>query len=358
MDKGAHFYCCDFQIHTPRDPQWKGIGALTEDERKEYAESFVAACRNRGVQAVAITDHHDFTFFPYIKKAAEDELTEGGLQVEKEKQLIVFPGMELTLGKPPCQALLILNADFPPEQLSTIIAKLSINQNPSIDEKNKCPVEKISHTNDLKHLYDELDSLSYVKGQYIVLPNVSDGGSHTLLRSGFENYYKTMPCVGGYVDGAITKLGTGNQNILAGKSQAHGHKSIAVLQTSDMRTRDFATLGQFCTWVKWSEPTAEAIRQACLACESRLDINAPKLPVAWIESISVSNSKFMGPIEIAFNPQYNALIGGRGTGKSTILEYIRWALCDQQNHDEAELSSVQSRRQSLIEKTLKDFNSD
>jgi len=22
MDKGAHFYRCDFQVHTPRDRQW------------------------------------------------------------------------------------------------------------------------------------------------------------------------------------------------------------------------------------------------------------------------------------------------------------------------------------------------
>lgn len=40
------------------------------------------------------------------------------------------------------------------------------------------------------------------------------------------------------------------------------------------------------------------------------------------------------------NKQYNAFIGGRGTGKSTILEYIRWCLCDHKNDD-------------LIENTLK-----
>ena len=37
----------------------------------------------------------------------------------------------------------------------------------------------------------------------------------------------------------------------------------------------------------------------------------------------------MGPIVIELNPQYNAIIGGRGTGKSTILEYLRWGLTDE-----------------------------
>lgn len=60
-------------------------------------------------------------------------------------------------------------------------------------------------------------------------------------------------------------------------------------------------------------------------------------------------------IALDFNPQYIAVIGGRGTGKSTILEYIRWALCDQppaSNGGEEELADFQRRRKSLIEGTL------
>ncbi|MCK4326266.1 hypothetical protein KAW55_05875, partial [bacterium] len=75
-------------------------------------------------------------------------------------------------------------------------------------------------------------------------------------------------------------------------------------------------------------PTAEALRQACLAKESRISQIDPALPSVYVTSVDVSNSKFMGPIYLELNRQYNALIGGRGTGKSTILEYLRWGLCD------------------------------
>jgi type III restriction enzyme len=63
----------------------------------------------------------------------------------------------------------------------------------------------------------------------------------------------------------------------------------------------------------------------------------------------------MGPIAVELNPQYNALIGGRGTGKSTILEYLRWVLGDQPitpATDQSDLPDFQKRRVSLIEKTL------
>jgi hypothetical protein len=78
-----------------------------------------------------------------------------------------------------------------------------------------------------------------------------------------------------------------------------------------------------------AEPSAEALRQACLAQESRISLVVPKLPSTRLESINVSNSGFLGPVALEFNLQYNALIGGRGTGKSSLLEYLRWGLCDQ-----------------------------
>jgi type III restriction enzyme len=108
--------------------------------------------------------------------------------------------------------------------------------------------------------------------------------------------------------------------------------------------------------VKWARPTAEALRQACLARFSRISHTEPRLPSIQLTRIEVSNSKFLGPLVLDFNPQYNAIIGGRGTGKSTILEYIRWALCDQppasSDGDGEEIADFQRRRHTLIDGTL------
>jgi type III restriction enzyme len=63
MDKGAHFYKCDFQVHTPRDPNWVGAEAVSDAERKAYAEELILACRKKGIWAIAITYQLDFEFF-------------------------------------------------------------------------------------------------------------------------------------------------------------------------------------------------------------------------------------------------------------------------------------------------------
>jgi chromosome segregation protein len=126
MDKGTHYYQCDFQVHTPRDINWKGIRPINTEDRQAYASSFVNECRSKGINAVAITDHHDFCFFPYIRNAAHEELDENGNSISPENKLIVFPGLELTLSTPPCQALLIIDATYPETGLAQILHLLAI----------------------------------------------------------------------------------------------------------------------------------------------------------------------------------------------------------------------------------------
>jgi type III restriction enzyme len=353
MDPGAHFRKCDFQVHSPRDIRWSGGDAVTDAERKAYAEELIQACREKGLGAIAITDHHDFAFFPYIKKAAEDEVDSVGHPIPSSEGIVVFPGLELTLTAPNCQAILILDANFPENLLQSVLTVLAITPAPSVDSKHhqthRIPQNVVS---DLGDLYSKLNSHEHLKGRFIVFPNVSETGSATLLRSGFGNFYKHMPCVGGYTDGSATNFGTGNMSILSGQNRDYGFKSIAVFQTSDNRKRGHSELGKHTTWVKWSEPTAEALRQACLAKESRLTHDTPDLPRLWVASMSVSNSKFLGRVNVEFNQQYNAVIGGRGTGKSTILEYLRWGLCDQPVDADSDISAVQVKRKKLIDDTL------
>lgn len=355
MDKGAHFFRCDFQVHTPRDIRWTGKERLTDDDRRAYAAELVQASRTRGLQGIAVTDHHDMLFADYARRAAADETDEQGKPLPKERQLVVFPGMELTLGVP-CQAIIIFDADFPADLFSLAMTALTITPSAAAESRT-AQVKRLDHINSLRQLKDEIDKHTYLKDRYIVLPNVTNEGKSSLLRSGFPGKYIEMPWVGGYVDGSVTKLTDGIKTILAGKDKNWGNKRVACFQTSDNRREDHRDLGVHSSWIKWATPTAEALRQACLAQESRISQETPSLPSVVIEAISVSNSAFLGPVELELNPQYNALIGGRGTGKSTLLEYLRWALCDQPpGVADDDAPNYQARRLRLIDQTLKTLN--
>lgn len=357
MDKGGHFYRADFQVHTPRDAQWDGERPALAD-RDKWAASFVAAARMRGLDAVAISDHHDFAYFPRIRKAAAEEMREDGTPVPEAERLVVFPALELTLSVP-CQAIMILDADFPEDRLDDVVKALHLD--PVDDALDSVPqVTELVDSGDLNALHEKLDSRDWLRGRYIVLPNVTPSGYKTLLRTSFQSKYRDMRSVGGYIDGSISVFDkkVGDKKILDGKVPEWGSKRLALFQTSDSRTADFSNLGRHSTWAKWAAPTAEALRQACLAQDSRVSQSEPSLPSAWISRVVVSQSKFMGRVDVALNPQYTALIGGRGTGKSTILDYLRWALCDQPASSTAEDEVVDPRvrQRRLIEVTLKALN--
>lgn len=349
--EGARWFRCDFQVHTPRDRNWRGARPLNEGERRQWAANLVRAARQAGLDAIAITDHHDLVMYPYVREAAAAEMDEEGNARSEADQMVVFPGVELTLSLP-CQALLIFDADLPLEHLDQLPGSLGYEQAPSADLTTAETVQLgIADLNDVMR---RLDAFSYLKGRYILLPHVADGGHRTLLRSGFSQHYRSFVGCGGYTDGPLPSPDSGAGRILDGRDQNYGNKPLAVFQTSDNRHADFRGLGKHSTWVKWSEPSAEALRQSCLARHSRISQRAPRLPALTITRIEVTASIFLGKQNLFLSPQYNVVIGGRGTGKSTLLEYAKWALCAQlPRHLEREQRPDYERRSdALIERTL------
>ena len=375
MDKGAHFQKCDFQVHSPRDINWTGnrfgvksaeIQNLTDEQRKDitdsrfqFAKEYLQKIRDTGLNAVAITDHHDVVFAKIIREVSEKENIDFIIAGEPHKCITVFPGIEITLNNPICQCLLIFDSNISNPALDSALSMFGVVPANELDRETaatlRIPTEQIA---DLPHLHKKLDTLAILKGRYILLPNLGNGGQSTLLRSGAQEHYKKMPCVGGYVDKAIPTNDSGWTNKLNGGDIHYGNKPVGILSTSDNRYEDGREFGKFYTWIKWAEPSAEALRQACLAKQSRISQDEPQVPQIFITKLDVTNSKFLGSFAIEFNQQYNALIGGRGTGKSTVLEYLRWGLCDQivSSSDPEYLNDLERRRKKLIEKTLSDFD--
>ena len=241
-DSGAHYFRTDLQVHSPRDNQWKGDRPVSDSDRLDYANRFVEACREKNLHAVAITDHHDFAFFRFIREAAASETDENGEPISETDQLVVFPGLELTLGVP-CQALLILDANLPLDRLPDVLAALSIEVIPD-NEERLLSVKRLDHIQKLSQVNEMLDLRDGLRGRYTLLPNVTDGGHGTLMRSGMQAQYRDMSCVGGYLDGTVEKkVGKGNEDIFAGRDKARGNKGLALFQTSDCRSGRFENLG-------------------------------------------------------------------------------------------------------------------
>ena len=129
--------------------------------------------------------------------------------------------------------------------------------------------------------------------------------------------------------------------IKAQKSLTDGGVNDRLLDCSDAHqfadSSDKDRLAKCFTWIK-ADPTFEGLRQAVFEYRSRVQISdvPPIEPVLQIKKVelkfsdeaSLSRSDrsdvfcFRGTHEIAFSPYLTCIIGGRGTGKSTLLNLI------------------------------------
>ena len=355
---------CDFQVHTPRDPNWTGArpvglgepiettgaAATAQDvnaARELWAKEFVDQCVAKSLEAVALTDHHEMIMMPYVRKEIEERRKAG-----PEFDLWLFPGMELTArgGK---QCLIIFDADLSEDWCKQAQGKLGIVY-ANLNEKSAIAPRVTQLTCNYPDIATSLDELDDLRGKYIVLPNVSQGNSHTVLKDGAHGDFRRMSYVGGYLDQdqTIKTLKAKNRMRLSGADKTWSVREIYPLPTSDSRSSDYATLGQNDTWIKLAEPTTEAIRQAFLGHQSRIRIERPQIPTLVVAKAEVDGSMILQPSALSLSPEFNAVIGGRGSGKSSFLEYIAFGLGRSCYDVKREHYSGTERMHGLINETL------
>ena len=291
-------------------------------ERALWAKEFVNQCVAKDLQAVALTDHHEMIMVPYVQNELEKRR-----EINPEFDLWFFPGMELT-ARDGRQCLIIFDVDLSEDWRKQAQGKLGIVY-AERNEKNATAPKVTQIKFNYPDIANTLDDVERLRGKYIILPNVSQGNSHTVLIDGAHEDFHRMPYIGGYLDQGQTleTLRPRNRKRLSGNDKTWSNRKIYPLPTSDSRSSDYAALGENNTWIKLAEPTAEAIRQAFLGHRSRIQINKPpKIPSLVISSVNIDNSTILNSTNLSLSPELNAVIGGRGSGKSSFLEYIAFGL--------------------------------
>jgi ABC-type cobalamin/Fe3+-siderophores transport system ATPase subunit len=334
----------DLQVHSPHDRNWEGEklqGGSPEDEAKRalWANSFIDACITRGLSAVAITDHHDFTFVPYVQSAIEQR----GL---KDK-LILFPGTEVTCNDS-SQCLVLFDRDTDESLWDQMFGLLPRIRKPAPETQAAAQADLCGR--DITELLKELDRNTVIEGKFIALPNGSgEGGHKTVLRRGYHDRFAALQSVGVYSDHALSEYKPVDLKEIRGEIKEWGYRRRGILPTGDNRSQNFEKLGKNPCWIKLGEPTTEAIRQALLADEARVRYEPPIYAAQRITGMTVS-STLTGELTLTFNEGFNALIGGRGSGKSALLEYIRFGLG--RSAVDFGVDQERTRERELLESTL------
>lgn len=312
---GSRWWRVDFHTHSPASYDFKNRETNTDD--RERWVTWITAARDAGLDAVAITDHNTAEGIEPLKNACS--------QVENAP--VLFPGVEITANDG-CHLLLIMDPAHGRDHVNDFLSRVGI-------EQERRGTQKARSSQSVEGILEECDDKILILGAHV---NSKDAG---LLRHEGQQRIAELnhPRLAGVE--VVPDYGSEDGKLLApvdyepwlDGSQAEIKRQFHPVWSSDAHC--FADLGRRWTWVKMTSPTLEGLRLALLDGAGSLkpsqakDDNHNIPPEMVIESITVDQGKFMGrpqAITIPLNPYLNTIIGGRGTGKSTIIDFCRMTL--------------------------------
>ncbi len=337
--RGMRWLKCDLHVHTPEDARhWTDSDLRLSSPRNERdlqdkARCFLHRCHQLGLQSIGIVDHNFSTesnprmwFLTHLIE--QNESVSGSLG---RLPLVIFPGFEIDIRYHILCLFNPVRKGKNLQQLSDILTNMGLVTN--------CRfltgvLQQPKHHGQCWSLREVLDKVQNEEGGIVLAAHAfsNDGicNDTANIRDFLEN--PDLNAVEINVWPAAGKA----QGILDGSNiswkRAERFRQPAPICGSDCKSLvDPAcenNLGCRFTWIKMSEPSIEALRQAFLDPESRicLDPEPRRVSHTHIQSLKVMGTKFLQDQAVLLSPHLNCLIGGRGSGKSMVFESLRLAL--------------------------------
>jgi DNA repair ATPase RecN len=331
MSAGATFKKIDLHLHAPSRGQNFTLPTgepepITPTEKLEFARRYVRQAHETAeLSMIAITNHNDTSWIDPLRQAAQELYGD---------EFVVLPGLEIGAdgGLNSIHVLAIFPEDTPVETLERLLDDdLDLPPDARFDSAN-CVMPAA------RSFSDVVKAISS-RGGLAIAAHVFSSSDSLLDSKSNQGQSRRKQ----FLDPNLLGLDLASYSLeqLKGKQSNWGYqlilnqhndltyrrpRPIGLLNNSDARRLEDGGLRY--TYLKCEKPGYEALRQALLDPHARLRLQAkpPHQVRYWLKKLSVSSQStgFLQGIEIEFNPNLNCLIGGRGTGKSAIIELMRY----------------------------------
>lgn len=314
---GAFWWAFDFHTHTPASSDY-GKGANQKTLKQITPEEWLLAFMRKRIDCVAVSDHNSGEWIDRLKTALSN-MAASATPPNGYRPLTLFPGVEITANGG-THVLAIFNPSAGSSDIVRLLARVGY-----------CGVPGDSENAADKSVIDVIREIRAVGALPILAHADQDRGAFGLT----GNTLKPLLECGLLAAIELTRHA-------ADKPQIYKDLNLGLPEVlgSDSHHPDGANGPQYpgshFTWVKMESPCLEGL---CLALLDgaplsirRSDMDPSEqnlLPALMIESIEIANAFRCGrpqPLHARFSPWLSTLVGGRGSGKSTILEMMRIGL--------------------------------
>jgi len=308
---GARPYACDFHLHTL--PDWRDqTGNKPPD--KFIEEDYLPRIFQSGRQVIGVPQHNSIGQggAKAVRDVARRMIAEGCQDIP-----VVFPGYELT-SSDQIQVVLLANPDEEEiNDLDTRVHQSLQLQQGQWHESGLTLRELLEAVND--HFRQRLLALVVATGHKGIIEDRDTANRHRNL------FREVVSLADGFIiSKPFAEQDVFTRRVLSGELQDYTKSAVSWLQTSDARA--FAALSSdTLSYVKLGSFTIEGVRQALLNNKTFLSPAPFHEPDYTILRLRVTGAVFFDEFHLDLNPHMTCLIGGRGTGKSCLLEYIAHA---------------------------------
>lgn len=311
FENGSTWLRADFHLHTNADNEFTYDG-----DSEFYISHYVNKLHQESISIAAITNHNKFDFNEYKALA----------KTAKKKEIYVLPGVELSVndGANGIHCLVIFNpvdwlengTDYINQFITQTFAGKHNYENEN-GRSNDNLIETIRKLNAFeKDYFIIMAHIEQRSGFYKELDGgrIQELGNNPLFRKAVLGFQKAR------TRDVIERLNLWLDNNLPAFVEGSDAKNIEGIGTgncvNDITQKTYLKIGAF---------NFEAIKYALLDKQFR-QVKETTNPInGYVKSISFKGGKLDGST-LYLNHSMNNLIGIRGSGKSSILEAIRYAL--------------------------------
>ena len=312
---GARWWKFDFHTHTPASLDY-GKGQNQSSLRKITPRAWLLGFMRAEVDCVAVTDHNSGEWIDPLRTALSELTAE---EPEDFRPLHLFPGVEITANGN-VHVLALLNADCNSADVSALLGAVGFTgqRGASDAAAESSPIEVVQAI----HQRGGIPILAHADG-----PSGAWGLSGNTLKPllDAEGLFAVEVVNPSAVKPQLYQQGRLNWAEVLGSDSHH---------PSGRPGQRFP--GSHYTWVKMARPSRDGVRLALIdgggislrRSDDPQQIDPFDLPKHFIEELEVENARFMGrggSLKLGCSPWMTALVGGRGTGKSTIVHALRLA---------------------------------
>ena len=310
---GARWWKFDLHAHTSASSDY-GKGGQQATLRQVSPKEWLLGFMRAGVDCVAVTDHNSGDWIDSLKNARHELETEPHPDY---RPLYLFPGVEITASTG-THVLAILDADRTAGDIATLLGDVGYR-----GQRGACDTVAEASPGGV------VEAIGKAGGIPILAHVDRPSGAWELAGDAL------VPLLDSPGLFAMEVVDPGSAKPDLYRQRKLGWTEVLGSDSHHPTGSDGASFpGSHYTWIKMTTPSLEGLRLALLDGGGfsirRSDDTRPfdpwLLPEHFVEIVEVEDAKYMGrgnPATFAFNPWLNALVGGRGTGKSTVLHTLR-----------------------------------